>query len=259
MKWAVHLPHYPGSRLLGTGANQNPLCQLTLFEPSLLLCLFCLWRQYCKGKGWVLFLSCRWQVTPEGWNCTGTSRNRCGFPPGDRRMAQGESGSVGALVWAGTEFISFMWHLAVVQICAGSCWQFRGVLVKLSRACLEPRPLLLRSHPSSEEAGQGHSQDSWPSWPKSYCPVVRGGRGWEGTGLLLQMWAHMAGQGTCQHHSSVVKFILCCSSSVSAGSIPGEMQMSQIGIICKEAVAEGYFNAVALMASHFLLGKCVTN
>lgn len=60
-------------------------------------------------------------MTPEGSNCTGMSRNRCGFPSGERRMVQGESGSVGVLVWAGTEFISFMWHRAVVWSRAGSC------------------------------------------------------------------------------------------------------------------------------------------
>lgn len=39
----------------------------------------------------------------------------------------------------------------------------------------------------------------------------------------------------------------------------GKRQMNKIEIICKEAVIEGYFNAVVLMASYFLRGKCVTN
>lgn len=99
------------------------------------------------------------------------------------------------------------------------------------------------------------------AWSDSPCWKGWYGEGQDGKGSQpREMWARMAGQRDLQ-----TALLWCRSSPCAAPQISllkplnRKRQMNKIEIICKEAVIEGYFNAAVLMASLFLLGKCVTN
>ena len=69
--------------------------------------------------------------------------------------------------WGRVNFLHSSWYGAVVWICAGNSVDNTGMFsLLLSSAYTEPRPFLLLTHPTSEQAGgaqgvwRGHSRDS---------------------------------------------------------------------------------------------------